>query len=502
MSDGIYSLLERAAHDAPSHPAVSIQEHQLSYRDLHRASGRVATLLSQNGVEPGCRVAFAFEKSSDALMSLFGIIRTGATYIPIDPGAPAERAVAICRDAEVALWVGTHPAPAALQIPSIVSRKRDGVSIELQAAEDCAESAVRPALPLDDLANVLFTSGSSGSPKGVQITATSLLHFSKWCVDYFELRQADRLSNHAPYTFDLSTLDIFAAVRAGATMCPVPDRTRLLPAQVARLIEAQQITVWYSVPSALVLMQKKLAQVASYNLRHVIFAGEAMPKPVLQALASQMPGASYTNLFGPTETNVCTYHRVTPSDLESAEPLPIGRPITDTRLWICDDEGHVLPGGTSGELWVAGPMVTTGYLGDANLTSTKLVSAPDGSGRAYRTGDCVSCDDDGLLRFHGRLDRMIKSRGHRIEPGEIEAVLCRHPGVAEAVVMPVADATFGSLIKAHVAASGPSTPCEADLVTLCRRYLPSYMIPEVWSFAAELPHNDRGKIDLQALIRH
>jgi amino acid adenylation domain-containing protein len=502
MSNAIYSLLERAACDAPSHTAVAIHEEQLSYDELHRASGRVAALLRENGAEPGCRVAFAFEKSMDALISLFAIIRTGATYIPLDPGSPAERISAICEDADVKLWVGTRPPPESIQVPAITSRAADQTGIALRNSGNYSESSVSPTEPLGDLANVLFTSGSTGRPKGVQITATSLLHFAKWSVDYFELRQSDRISNHAPYTFDLSTFDIFAAVRAAATMCPVPDRTRLLPFQVAKLIEKQRVSVWYSVPSALILMKDKLAGMETLSLRHVIFAGEVMPKSAFQALARELSQASYTNLYGPTETNVCTYHRVTESDLRSTDALPIGRPICDTGVWICDDAGNVLPDGTAGELLVAGPTVTTGYLADAELTRARLVAAPDGSGVAFRTGDCVSRDAEGLLQFHGRLDRMIKCRGYRIEPGEIEGVLCRHPAVDEAVVIPVAHPTYGSRIKAYVATSALTVPCEADMVALCREHLPGYMVPEIWSITATLPRNDRGKVDLQALIHN
>jgi acyl-coenzyme A synthetase/AMP-(fatty) acid ligase len=283
-------------------------------------------------------------------------------------------------------------------------------------------------------------------------------------------------------------------------MLPVPDRSRLLPYQTARFIAEREVTVWYSVPSALMLMRPKLPAHDASRLRHVLFAGEVMPKAELRALAHALPRASFANLYGPTETNVCTFHRVEDADLRDDGPLPIGRPIDRTRIWILDDEGRPLAGAAPGELLVAGPTVFAGYLGDAELSARRLVPAPDGDGRACRTGDRVSRRPDGALQFHGRLDRMIKCRGHRIEPGEVESVLARHPGVREAAVVAVRGGTLGEGLRAHVA-SGPGTaPSIAELSALCRQHLPAYMVPDAWCFHDALPRTDRGKIDYRALL--
>jgi acyl-coenzyme A synthetase/AMP-(fatty) acid ligase len=376
--------------------------------------------------------------------------------------------------------------------------------------------------PERGLVNILFTSGSTGTPKGVEVTTRSLLHFSQWAVDFFELNENDRLANHAPFTFDLSTLDIFAAVRAGAAMCPVPERLKMFPYKLAELMAAAGITTWYSVPSALALLVQRgsLGAHDLSRLRHVIFAGEVMPKALLADIARSLPDASLTNLYGPTETNVCTFHRVSKEELATDDAVPIGRPISDTRAWIVDESGKVLAALTdiperragiqidegavasaSGELWIAGPTVTTGYYGDAEQTAARRVDAPDGAGRAYRTGDRVTVRADGAMMFEGRMDRMIKRGGHRVEPGEIETVLGRHPSVGEAAVVPVADATFGSRLKACVAGRGGAALEESALVAYCRASLPSYMMPDLWEFHAALPRTDRGKVDLQKLMQ-
>jgi acyl-coenzyme A synthetase/AMP-(fatty) acid ligase len=320
-------------------------------------------------------------------------------------------------------------------------------------------------------------------------------------VEYFGLTAEDRVANHAPYTFDLSTLDIFAAVRCGAAMCPVPETLKMFPYQLAKFIADQRISTWYSVPSALIMMQLrgKLADHDLSRLKHVIFAGEVMPKPAVQQIARELPHATYTNLYGPTETNVCTYHRITPADLANDGPVPIGVAISDTRLWIVDDDLRPLTGEASGELLVAGPTVTSGYHGDSEMTAKRLVAAPDGVGMAYRTGDRVTRRADGVLIFEGRIDRMIKCRGYRIERGEFEAALARHPQIKEVAIVPLPDPIFGNRLKACIASRDGQSIEQSMLIDFCRSHLPPYMMPDAWQFYPSLPRTDREKVDLQAL---
>ncbi len=500
FSDTLYGLLQRAAAQAPDHPAVAFRGRELSYGRLLEDSDRAAALLARHGAGPGRLVAFCFRKCPEALVALWALIRTGATYVPLDPGWPAERVETICREAAVELWVGNVPPAFSGIRHAVLASPCSGPAIPLESAAGCEPAREPPAQPARGLANVLYTSGSTGRPKGIEITARSLLHFGGWAAEYFGLHPGDRVANHAPYTFDLSTLDVFAAVHAAATMCPVPEDVKVLPYQTAKFIADQRITIWYSVPFALIRMLDKLAAHDTSSLRHVIFAGEVMPKPALRSLVAALPRAAFTNLYGPTETNVCTFHPVGPADLSDDGPLPIGRPISDTRVWIVDEAGQPVPDG-QGELLVAGPTVTTGYLGDPAQTARRLVPAPDGNGLAYRTGDLVSRRFDSVLLFHGRSDRMLKCRGHRVEPDEIEAVLCRHPRVKEAAVFLVADPVLGDRLVAAIARDANPPLAEAELSAHCRQTLPTYMIPDAWQFFEALPRTDRGKIDLQALQR-
>ncbi len=500
----IFVLLVDAARAHGDGVAVDFQGGTLRYNQLIERAERMATTLRAAGAQPGARVAHAFTKSIDALVALFAIARTGAAYVPIDPAWPTDRIMAVCEDAGIAIWTGSKlPATeiASIMRATFVSQAADSDAVTIEASIDAPRiNGVIPA-PERGIANLLFTSGSTGRPKGVEITTLSLDHFSKWGADYFGLTPSDRVANHAPYNFDLSTFDIFSAVRTGATMCPVPERVRMFPYQLATFVAQERISVWYSVPSALVMMQLR-GQLPEHDLsalRHVIFAGEVMPMPALKSLMAMLSHATWTNLYGPTETNVCTYYSVNNKDALAESPLPIGRPISETRVWIVGPDGLEVGVEGSGELLVAGPTLTTGYANDADLTRERLVPALNGVGLAYRTGDRVRRRDDGELMFEGRIDRMVKCRGHRIEPGEIETALFGHPSIREAAVIAIPDPIFGNRLRACVVFRDGATATQADLIAHCRANVPAYMIPDEWDIRDALPQTDRGKVDLRAL---
>jgi len=512
QSTSIFSLLIRAADTHGDRPVIEFQNDTINYHELLDRSLRLAAALSEAGAAPGTFAAFSFKKSIDAIVALFAIARTGATYVPLDPTWPVARLQAIRAAAPFDIWTGSSTPPLELGSVSAIFTTENGTAParSLESITDQYQPLAADIVPpANDIANVLFTSGSTGTPKGVQITTRSLLHFARWGVKTFGLTPADRLANHAPYNFDLSTFDIFAAVAAGACMCPIAEPLRMFPYRLAQDIAARGITTWYSVPSALALLVQrgKLADHDLRNLRCILFAGEVMPKPLLRDIAAALPDVELANLYGPTETNVCTWHRVTSNDLEDDIPLPIGLPIDDTRAWLLPEETNVSRSERetdTGELLIAGPTVTPGYLNDQTLTNEKLIAAPDGNGLAYRTGDRCRRDESGVLHFLGRIDRMIKARGHRIEPGEIEAALEACAGVKEVAVIAIADATFGNRIKACVSLDGPAPQDndepQAQLIGFARQRLPSYMVPDLWEFWEYLPRTERGKVDYQALI--
>jgi amino acid adenylation domain-containing protein len=380
-----------------------------------------------------------------------------------------------------------------------------GPSVRLVGADTIeAQPDTLPAAAAisQDLAYILYTSGSTGQPKGVMISHHNALAFVRWCQAYFQPVADDVFSNHAPLHFDLTILDIYVAAMAGAAMVVVPHDASIFPRKLASFIDEHAITIWYSVPSILttLVLHGNLGPDRLPSLRHVIFAGEVFPTKHLRNLMRLLPHAAFTNLYGPTETNVCTYYRVPPLPEDMSEPIPIGGAIDDVACFAVTENGDLAGIGEVGELCVRGHTVAYGYWGDAEKTAQSFVVNPVGPepDRTYRTGDLVRPTARGEFVFLGRKDHQIKSRGYRIEIGDIEAAICAHPDVVECAVIPIPDELIGNRIKAVIAAK-EGVLTAADLTRHCDGLLPKYMIPEEFELRTVLPRTSTGKVDRQAL---
>jgi acyl-coenzyme A synthetase/AMP-(fatty) acid ligase len=336
------------------------------------------------------------------------------------------------------------------------------------------------------------------------IAHRTIFTFINWCHETLQVTEHDRVTSHAPLHFDLSTFDLYVTIKAGGTIVLVPEKLSIFPMQLVKFLQDERITVTYMVPSILSLMVN-YGRLGSHDLsalRLILFAGEVFPIKYLRELVAALPHAEYYNLYGPTETNVCTYYKVRPVDLDpaSTRPVPIGVACENMEVFAIDEAGRPVDGpGREGELWVRGSCVAQGYWGDPDKTARGFVAnpyQPHYAEIAYRTGDIVALDEDGVnWRLVGRRDHMVKSRGYRIELGEIESALYSHEGVKEAVVVAIPDDLVGNRLKAVVVPMEGNGLSVKELQTVCSGRLPHYMVPEIIEFLEELPKTSTGKIN-------
>lgn len=514
-----YWVTEQAAQ-RPDAGALAFQGARLSYGELEAASNRMARLLVAAGVQRGDRVCLLCPKSPTAIVALLAVLKADAIYVPLDTTSPAARLARViagcdtpwilasgaantleqlCHTPGIGTacrvgWLADDPPPA-IPAPAFTARDAETYSIEEPASRNDPDAA----------AHILFTSGSTGQPKGVVITHASVRQFITWAVRYFGTAPTDRISGHPPLHFDLSTFDIFGTFAAGAELHLVPPELNLLPHRMAALIRDAALTQWFSVPSAMNFMAKfdAIGAAGFPALKRVLWCGEVLPVPVLRHWMERVPHASFTNLYGPTETTIASSYYTVPAIPSTDEPIPIGVACEGEELLVLDDRRRPVARGTLGDLYIGGAGLSPGYWRDPEKTDQAFFVRPDGKGpgdRIYRTGDLASIGPDGLVRFAGRRDTQVKTRGHRVELGEIETVLHTVPGLRECAVLGVPSGDFNgvTLCCAFVpAAAGVVTP--STLRSAIGRDLPPYMVPTRWLALKEFPRTASGKIDRNGL---
>lgn len=511
--NSLVELLEGSAARFPSRPAVAVPGGgTLTYAELSGHADLLRDRLVQLGVRQGDRVGMRLHKGLDAVISIFGILKAGAAYVPVDAESPAARGAFIHNDCQVKVVITEEPLVAAYRAeleqlgasPTIIALAGDEPALPAwlaaQQASSPAPAASTPAIGLDDIAYILYTSGSTGRPKGVVLTHGNALSFIDWCTETFDPVPEDSFSSHAPFHFDLSILDIYVPLKHGARLVLFGEALGKEPVKLAQTIANERISVWYSTPSILnfLSLYGKLDRYDYSALRMVFFAGEVFPVPQFRKLHEFWPAPRYFNLYGPTETNVCTYYEV-PKDgsWEGMDTFPIGGICPPNRGLVLDENDRPVATGEPGELVVTGTNVMKGYW---NLPAQNAKAFVQVDGAAwYRTGDIVSEGANGEYKYLNRRDRMVKRRGYRVELGEIEAGLLKHADIRESAVVSVPGSDGGVRIVAFVS-------CHADrklgiiaLKSVSAQNLPPYMIPDAFSVLDALPRTSTNKVDLQAL---
>ncbi len=478
----LLSAFLRQCRVAPERFALCDGERRLSYRALQHDVTRLGIRLSAL-VEPGERVAVALDRGLDGAVVILAALQAGACYVPLDIKNPPNRLRFICDDADPQCIVGRGSRPGWLAQSAV------WLDIETELPDE-GDSALPVAS--DDpeaLAAILYTSGSTGTPKGVALSHRAMGNFAAWAAGTFAVGPGDRIASLAPFHFDLSVFDLFSSLSSGAAVHFVPARLTLSPSRLSAWLAEQGITVFYTVPSLLAFLALKgaLATTPLPKLKTILFAGEVFPTPQLRRLCELLPKTAFYNLYGPTETNVCCYWPVARERLRDDRPIPIGIPACGADVKIAEN----------GELLVKSPSNLSGY-----WQQNRLTEALD-KGGYYATGDKVTENEFGEYCYHGRLDRMIKCAGYRVEPAEIEAVIVHSADVIQCGVVGIGDQTSGRRPAAAVVLE-PGADL-TNVVQRCKRHLPAYMQPCKFIVLESLPCLANGKTDyraLQLLLEH
>jgi amino acid adenylation domain-containing protein len=507
------------AEARPETTALVFKGTRLTYAELEEASNRVAHALKEAGCRRGDRVGLLMPKSLEAIVATLGALKADAIYVPMDPASPAARQARVLEVSDCRFILAAGPVGQnlrdSLAAATLTQRPRIGwldenvpsdtdPAPEFTLRDLAAYPATAPAYANtdSDVAHILFTSGSTGIPKGVTITHASVAHLIRWALTYFGIVHTDRISQHPPLRFDVSTFDVFGTLRAGAELHLVPLELNLLPHKLAQFIREARLTQWFSVPSVLNLMANfdVVGQDDFPSLRRVLFAGEPLPTPTLIHWMRRLPHVQFTNLYGPTETTiVSSYYTLPRCPADEREPIPIGRACAGEELLILDGQLQPVAASEIGELYIRGVGLSPGYWRDPEKTRAAFLPYSGGAGprdRIYKTGDLARRGADGLFYYVGRADTQIKSRGYRIELGEIEAALHSLPGLRESAVVAIQSEGFeGWLICCAYVPAPDSGVSTKSLRKALAGLVPSYMLPARWMRYDVLPKNDNGKID-------
>ncbi|WP_217142904.1 non-ribosomal peptide synthetase [Streptomyces sp. AC627_RSS907] len=498
-------LFAAQAARTPDAPAVVHGTQRLTYDELAARARALADRLRRAGAGPETRVAVAVPRSADLVTALLAVLATGAAYVPVDPGLPAERITLLLDDTGPVVLLVTEAVAARSPLPAgdtpVLVLDADSGDRTRPSATDTAPDPRNPAY-------VIHTSGSTGRPKGVAVSHEAVVNRLLWMQDAYGLTAGDRVLHKTPTGFDVSVWELFWPLVTGAALVVARPDGHRDPAYLAELIRAEHVTTAHFVPSMLDAFLDEPAAAGCTGLRRVVCSGEELPADLAARFHAVLPEVSLHNLYGPTEAAVDVTHWDCEPDAPG--PVPIGRPVWNTRVYVLDAALRPVPPGATGELYLAGVQLARGYHGRPALTAERFVADPfdpsgaDGTGgRMYRTGDLARRRADGALEYLGRADHQVKVRGVRIEPGEVEAVLRAHPGVARAAVVVRAAGRDGTRLVAYAvpAVAGPA-PASVD-PALLRQYvaerLPEYMVPAAVGTLPDLPLTVNGKLDRKAL---
>ncbi len=460
----------------PNHTAFIQEQRKISYQELAGNVTSIANYFSKQA-QGTQRIAILLERGIDAATAILACLHSGFCYVPLDINNPAHRLNYIIEDANVIFVIGQG------NRPTWLDKHHQWLDIEnLRKPKNTAMPA--KSVNSESLAAILYTSGSTGNPKGVALSHRAIANFTQWAGNTFHIDSKDTIASLAPFYFDLSTFDLFTSLCQGATVNFMPPRLTLSPGKLTHWLKKNNITTWYTVPSLLSFIALKggLETTSLPQLKTIMFAGEVFPTPQLIKLTQLLPDVEFYNLYGPTETNVCCYWPIDRKHLNPDTAIPIGIPACGAELKInpATEELQVKSINNLSGYWQQGQLATRHRRDDF-----------------YDTGDKVSINANGEYCYHGRLDRMLKCSGFRVEPAEIEQIINNHPGVEQCVIIGINDPTSGQRPAAAIVLKKGAELSEIN--KFIRQQLPGYMRPCKFIQIQAIPCLANNKLDYRAI---
>ena len=512
--------LSRSVQRYPNQLAFCCEQEQLSYQALASRARKLSAFLLEAGVRPGDRVGICMPRCLEAPVAVYGILGAGAAFVPIDPNAPAAAVESLISDCGISVLItmskmqrllkrasfDAGPLRTVIGLESDLSEAVTTVSWPeiLSGTDDCCQVAVAP----DALAYIIHTSGSTGKPKGIMHSHASGLSYARLSQQAYQIKPEDVIGSHAPLHTDMSTLGYLTGPYAGACTALVPESYTRLPASMCSMFDNHGLTIWYSVPLALVqmLQTNALANVDTSKLRWILYGGEPFSLKHLRRLSEHFQGAQISNVYGPAEVNQCTHFNLPAHQAAEDWPplddaVPIGKPWPETHALVVDESDTPVGPHISGELLISSSTMMQGYWNQPELDARAFFSTANRADPRtyYRTGDLVRSDENGLLWLIGRKDRQLKVRGFRVELDHIESVLTQHPGVIEAGVFAVFDGgentnqLVAAILVKQAALDGE------ELKRFARTHLSDAATPQTIVVVETLPRTTSGKIDRRQL---
>lgn len=516
----VQQYLDLTRQGYPSKKAVTCSGVDLSYGELYRFSNRLANTLLVNGVSRQDRIAILLGRSVKSLIGILGALKADAIYVPIDLRSPPKRIEKMVKDCSPSAMICDGETVAkGIQLLSeeektkvFVLEKRNRLPSPLGKDAICQEqmedqpSDCPPYKNVDhDIASILYTSGSTGAPKGVMVSHRNILNYIEWAVDCFGIRETDKILNTAPFHFDMSTFDLYCSLKTGATLCIALKPMLSFPGELLEKMEQEGITIWKGVSSLLMYIAQRVSLKKKQlpALKKVLFGGESLPAKYLIDWMEAFPDKEFYNVYGPTEaTGISTFYRVREIPRDPLRRIPIGLACRNTEVFILREDLSRAGMGEVGELYIRGAGVSRGYWNDGAKTEERFIANPLTNlpgDRVYRTGDMAILREDGNFEFLGRKDDQIKLMGYRIDLGEIENAILSMKEVKEsaAVLNPSEEGGPNRIVAFTVTEDGSLPP---GILQALSHQLPRYMMPQRVLAVKEIPRTERGKVDRRALM--